>query len=200
MAMQRAFGGFLAALALAGTLAGCPAGQKPYAHAVLTPSPMTLPNTPVLTDMNGKPFKLDDLKGKWVWLYFGFTHCPDVCPVAMDYMAAEHKRLAKPGDVVPVFISVDPKRDDAATLKKYVTYYGPEFVGATGNKTSIDAVTKTVGAGYVLEPPSKPGGDYNVSHTNLIFVLDPEGRFVAGYAASPEAGDMAKDFDALPRS
>lgn len=201
MAMQRALGKLFGSLVLAGALAGCPAGGKPYAHAVLTPSPATaVPATPALVRMDGKPFRLADFKGKWVWLYFGFTHCPDVCPVAMDYMAAEHKRLAKPDAVVPVFVSVDPKRDTPAVLAKYVAYYGPEFVGATGDKAAIDALAHTMGAGYTIDPPAKPGGEYTVSHTNLIFVLDPEGRFIAGYAASPEAGDMAKDFDALTRS
>ena len=189
-----------AAFVALGALTGCPAGGKPYAHAVVTPSPgKDVPETG-LTGMDGKPFKLSDLKGKYVWLYFGFTHCPDVCPVAMEYMAAEYKRLKHPDQVVPVFVSVDPKRDTPAVLKTYAAYYGPEFRAATGSKAAIDELTKGVGAGYVIDPPKKPGGDYNVSHTNLVFVLDPEGRFIAGYAASPEAGKMAEDFDTLTRS
>jgi protein SCO1/2 len=200
MTVRRAFASLFAAAVVAGSLAGCPSGAKPYPHAVVTPSPPKDVPAAKLVRTDGKPFQLADLKGKWVWLYFGYTHCPDVCPAAMDYMAGEHQRLAHPDQVVPVFLSVDPKRDTPAELKKYVAYYGPEFVGVSGAKADIDALAHAVGAGYVIDQPSKPGGAYNVSHTNLIFVLDPQGRFIAGYVATPQAGEMAKDFDALARS
>ena len=189
------------AVALASQLAGCPSEPaKTFPHAVLTPAPAKDLAAVQLTGEDGQPFKVSDLKGKWVWLYFGFTHCPDVCPAAMDYMAAEYKLLKDPSRVVPLFVSVDPKRDDPAALKRYAQYYGDAFVGATGDKEAIDALTKSVGAGYVIDKPSKPGGDYNVSHTNLVFVLDPQGRFTAGYVPVPESGEMASDFNALPPS
>jgi protein SCO1/2 len=117
----------------------------------------------------------------------------------MDYMASEYKRLARPEAVAPVFVSVDPNRDDAKALKTYTAYYGPEFIGVSGDKATLDAMTHAVGAGYVIEPPQKPNGDYNVSHTNLIFVLDPDGRLVAGYVPDSQPGQMAKDFDGPTR-
>jgi protein SCO1 len=191
----------LMALALASLLAGCPAERaKPFPHAVLTPAPEKELAAVTLRGEDGKPFQLSALRGKWVWLYFGFTHCPDVCPAAMDYMAQEYRALAKKDRVVPVFVSVDPKRDDAAALKRYADYYGPAFVALSGEKEALDALAKSVGAGYVIDKPAQPGGDYNISHTNLVFVLDPQGRFAAGYVPVPQAGDMAKDFDALPPS
>ena len=201
MSFCRSVLALVGAACLTGLLAGCP-GQpaEQFPHAVLTPAPAKELAAVKLTGMDGQPFTVEDLKGKWVWLYFGFTHCPDVCPAAMDYMAAEYKLLKDPSRVVPLFVSVDPKRDDPAALKRYAQYYGDAFVGATGDKEAIDALTKSVGAGYVIDKPSKPGGDYNVSHTNLVFVLDPQGRFTAGYVPVPESGEMASDFNALPPS
>lgn len=199
MSIRRTVLALLGAFTLAGTLAGCPGEPaQEFPHAVLTPTPAKELAAVTLTGMDGQPFDIASLKGKWVWLYFGFTHCPDVCPAAMDYMAAEYKALKDPSRVVPLFVSVDPQRDDPAALKRYAQYYGDAFFGATGEKEAIDALAKSVGAGYVIDKPSKPGGDYNVSHTNLVFVLDPQGRFTAGYVPVPETGDMARDFDALP--
>jgi protein SCO1/2 len=200
MSFRRSALSLLAALAIAGPLAGC-AGEpaKPFPHAIMTPAPKDLAAV-TFTGDDGKPLSLDRFKGQWVWLYFGFTNCPDVCPAAMDYMAQEYKLLGKKDHVVPLFVSVDPARDDVKALKKYVQYYGDAFVGATADKPTLDAFAKEFGAGYVIDKPVKPGGHYNISHTNLVFVLDPQGRFVAAYVPSPTEGEMAKDFDKLRAS
>lgn len=197
MSFRRSLFALFAACALVGC-AGEPA--KPYPHAVLTPAPAKDIASGRLIGSDGKPLSLDDLAGKWVWLYFGFTNCPDVCPIAMDYMAQEYKLLADKGRVVPVFISVDPARDDARALKKYTQYYGDAFLGASGEPATLEAFAKQFGAGYTIDKAAKPGDNYNISHTNLVFVLDPQGRFAAAYVPSPTAGEMAADFNALPAS
>lgn len=210
MSRSRLITGLLAAMC-AGALAGCPqTPAKPFPHAIMTPSPKPMPAT-TLVDGAGQPFTLASLQGKWVWLYFGFANCPDVCPAAMDFMAAEYKRLKAPEQVQAVFVSVDPKRDTPDKLKPFATYYHPSFIGLTGDKAAIDALAKSVGAGYVIDPPATPGGsrleggadraggeyDYNVSHSNLVFVVDPAGHYVATYVPGANPGDMAADFDAL---
>ena len=185
------------ACALAMSMAACAQQTpKPFPHAIITPSPKPLVAVS-LTRMDGKPLDLNAFKGKWVWLYFGYTNCPDVCPAAMSYMADEYKKLAHPEQVQGVFVSVDPGRDTLKRLTSFVTYYNPKFVGVTGNKAAIDAIAKEVGAGYVIDKPAQAGGGYNVSHTNLVYVLDPQGRFVATYVPGADPGAMAKDFDVL---
>ncbi len=182
-------------LALSACDAVTESSQAPFPHAIMTPQPAkTLPDL-TLTDGTGSENKLSNLNGKWIWLYFGFTHCPDVCPVAMDAMVGQYKKLKQADQVLPVFVSVDPKRDANRALKTFTTYYHPAFLGLTGKREAIDELTRAVGAAYVIDTPAKPGGDYNVSHSNLVFVLDPQGRHVATY--TPEEKALADDFNAL---
>ena len=187
----------LAAALAAWTLAGCqPEPAKPYPHAIMTPAP-TAPPPIRLTDADGKPLTLADLKGQYTWIYFGFANCPDVCPAAMSFMADEYKRLKHPERVTPLFISVDPKRDTPAKLKQYAAYYHPDLRAATGDKAELDPFARALGAAYVIDPPKPGTKDYNVSHTNLVFVIDPEGRYVATYVPGVTPGQMAEDFDQL---
>lgn len=193
----RAFAGCLLLAALVG---GCGPEQpkKPFPHAVLTPEPPKAVPAVKLVDGSGKPAPADLLKGQWTWLYFGFTNCPDVCPLAMEYAAAEYKAMKHPKGVRVVFVSVDPKRDRSAKLEPFVDFYHKDFMAVTGDEPALGALTKAVGATYVIDPPKQPGStDYTVSHTNMVFVLDPEGRWTACYVPGAEPGAMAKDFDAL---
>lgn len=179
------------------TLTACPnEPPKPYPHAIMTPAP-TQPPAVTLVDADGKPLTLDTLKGHYTWVYFGFANCPDVCPAAMSYMADEYKRLKHPDGVVPLFISVDPQRDKPEQLKKYAGYYHPKIKAATGEKAQIDTLAKALGAAYVIDAPKPGSKDYNVSHSNLVFVLDREGRYVATYVPGVTPGHLAEDFDRL---
>jgi protein SCO1/2 len=210
------FHAFLRRTALPGLLAlslsalvGCPQeGPKDFPHAILTPEPSALPSV-TLVKADGKPFSTDTLKGGWTWVYFGFANCPDVCPEAMSFMSDEYKRLKHPDKVTPLFVSVDPKRDTPEKLRQYAKYYNPKIQAATGEKAEIDRFAKALGAAYVIDPPrpngasekhNAAGKEYNVSHTNLVFVLDPQGRMVAVYVPGVKAGDMAEDFDRLTAS
>ena len=181
-------------------LPGCPAGEeaeKPFSHAVLTPEPRRDLPTVALVDGAGKPLPKDYFAGRWTWLYFGFTHCPDVCPRAMEFTAAEYAKLRHKDKVRVVFVSVDPQRDRNAKLERFVDFYHPDFTGVTGDKPALDALAKAVGAAYVIDAPAKPGGDYNVSHTNMVFVVDPEGRWSACYVPEAAPGALAEDFNRL---
>lgn len=191
---------FFAPAALAAALlVGCAGGPPPkaYPHAIITPEPPKAVPEATLVQGDGTPLKLADYKGKYVWLYFGFANCPDVCPTAMEDMAAEYRALKNPEKVQVVFISVDPARDKPEQLKKYASHFHPSFIGATGEREAIDALTKPLGIGYFFDQPAKPGGHYNVSHSNMITVLDPEGRYTATYIPGAEKGTIAEDFNAL---
>ncbi len=170
---------------------------KPYPHAILTPEPAREVPAVALVTGDGKPAPRDLLTGHWTWLYFGFANCPDVCPLALEYAAREHAKLRHKDRVKVVFVSVDPARDRSPKLARFVSFYDPAFVGVTGERAAIDQLAKAVGATYVIDPPAKPGGDYTVSHTNLVFVLDPTGKWVASYVPGATPGAMTADFDRL---
>lgn len=126
-------------------------------------------------------FNLDSLEGKYSLLFFGYTSCPDVCPTTMYelkklYSILEKDKQQKTYQVV--FVSVDPRRDTPARLEEYVTYFNKSFIGATGKKTEIANLARQLGASYEVNDDSK-SEDYSVSHTGVIFVIDPDAQFAA---------------------
>jgi protein SCO1/2 len=195
--MPLVFKPFVLITLLALATGACAASTPRFAHAVATPHvPLVLPPV-TLIGPDGHDFKLSALAGRWVWLYFGYTNCPDVCPVAMSFLGDEYKRLKHPKAVQALFVSVDPQRDDAKTLMTFAHFHNPTFMGVSGAVPAIDALTHALGASYVIDKPLKPGKSYAVSHTNLIFLLDPQGRQVATYIPGATPGDLAADTDAL---
>ncbi|WP_242489831.1 SCO family protein [Noviherbaspirillum cavernae] len=147
-----------------------------------------------LTDHNGKQRTLADFKGKAVVVFFGYTHCPDVCPTTMAEMSAVMKDLGSQADKVQVlFITVDPERDTPELLSKYVPAFDSRFLGLSGDKASIDKVAKEFKL-YYQKVPGKEPGSYTMDHTSGSYVFDPQGRirlFVRhGQGAEPIAHDL----------
>ena len=134
-----------------------------------------------LIDQQGKVYGSADLRGRWSLLFFGYTNCPDFCPTTLATLAAMKKRLrAAQASVLPqvIFVSVDAQRDTPAQLSKYVPYFDPDFIGLTGaDQPSIEAVAKQFGVGVIIRPTS--AGNYTVDHSDLIFVINPDGRIAA---------------------
>jgi len=132
----------------------------------------------VLTDENGRPFRLSQLRGKVVLLFFGYTHCPDACPTTMAKLARAGKLLGKDADrVVTLFVSVDPGRDTPDVLKHYLDYFHIKSFGLTGTKNEIDAVVKQYGARYEIEQSDSAAG-YHVNHSTDLYLLDQKGELV----------------------
>lgn len=141
-----------------------------------------------LIDQNGKPLTDQDLKGKPFLVFFGFTHCPDVCPTTLFEASEMMRALGKDADrTKAVFITVDPERDTPAVLKDYLSSFDPHLIGATGDRKSIDAAEKAYRV-YSKKIPTK-NGDYSMDHTALVYLMDKQGRFVAPFSLkrSPEA-------------
>ncbi len=144
-----------------------------------------------LTDHNNTIFDEKRLQGKWSFVFFGYTSCPDVCPATLYALSSVHGLLVdeasgsmnnkQPDDMQVVFISVDPARDTTEKLADYVTYFNKNFIGSTADKTEIDKLARQFGAGYILEEETSAGA-YNVSHTSAIFLVDPYGRLVASFS------------------
>lgn len=155
-----------------------------------------------LTWDDGKPFTNADLKGKWSFLFFGYTHCPDICPTTLLALNQGIKAIEKRGDAADtevVFISVDPKRDSLPVLKKYVTYFNPGFLAATGPMDHIDALTKPLGILHkiVPNPASKNPNDYLVDHSASIVVVSPNGDVAAMLRGAHDPKAFAADFHTL---
>jgi protein SCO1 len=133
-----------------------------------------------LVDENGKPFTEADLKGKWHLVFFGYTHCPDVCPTALnDLSLALDKLGAKKNDVGIVFISVDPERDTPAVLKSYIDSFGGPIVALTGTDDAVKQAAQDYKVYYAKHP--RADGGYDMDHSALIYVMDPQGRFTATF-------------------
>ncbi len=141
-----------------------------------------------LTDHNGQRRTLEDFQGKVVTLFFGFTHCPDVCPTTLGEMAAVMKELGgDAGRVQVLFVTVDPDRDTADVLKRYVPAFHPSFLGLTGSTEDIARTAREFKIFYQRQ--SLPGGAYTMDHSAGTYILDAQGRLrlFASYGAGAPA-------------
>ncbi|MGE0849216.1 MAG: SCO family protein [Hyphomicrobiaceae bacterium] len=142
-----------------------------------------------LTDQNGKRVTEQDFRGKFMLIYFGFTYCPDVCPTALQVMAAALDKLGPKGErITPVLISVDPERDTPAQLAQYVKSFHPRLVGLTGSPQEVEAAAKAYRVYFkkVADPKSTAG--YTMDHSSIVYVMGPDGQYRAHFthATSPD--------------
>jgi protein SCO1/2 len=145
-----------------------------------------------LTDQTGQTVTDKSLKGKPTLIFFGFTHCPDVCPTSLFEISEVLKAMGKDADRVNAyFVSVDPERDTQASMKDYLSSFDPHLRGATGDRPSIDAVEKAYRV-YAKKVPTN-NGDYNMDHTALVYLMDKQGRFVAPFNLKRRPEEAAAD-------
>ncbi len=129
-----------------------------------------------MTDETGRPVRAEDYRGDVALLYFGFTHCPDVCPTTLAALARAIGALGDAGkDVRVLFVTVDPARDTPAHLAEYVHAFGPMVTGLRGGREALDALTRRYRVSYALGKPDADG-DYDVTHSSGVFVFDRRGR------------------------
>ena len=144
-----------------------------------------------LTDQNGKTVTDADLKGKWSLVYFGYTHCPDACPTALNDISIALEDLGTKRDAVrPVFITVDPERDTPEALKAYVTSFDAPILALTGTPEQVAQAAKGYRVYYAKHPEA--GGDYSMDHSSVIYVMDPEGRFTASFTHQSTPEEIAE--------
>ncbi len=140
-----------------------------------------------LTDQSGKTVTDKNLKGKPTLIFFGYTHCPDVCPTSLFEISEVLRAMGKDADKVnAIFISVDPERDTQAAMKDYLSSFDPHLEGLSGDPADIAKVITSFRV-YAKKVPTKDG-DYTMDHTALIYLMDRDGRFVAPFnlKRSPE--------------
>lgn len=190
-----------------------------------TAAAFMLPQAATITDFNlthleKGTYDIDDALGKWSLLFFGYTHCPDVCPTELFMLAEMMRGIEQNPDAVSqppqvVFVSVDPERDSLQHLQQYAGFYHPSFIGVTSEQATIDRLCKSMGVFYervyyrdgkvlVLDPTATvPAGledSYLINHSASIFLLNPAGKLHAIFTAPHNPGTMIRDLAAIQAS
>ena len=149
-----------------------------------------------LTDQTGKTVTDADFRGRYMLIYFGYTHCPDACPTMLSDMASAIDQLpAKDrAKLVPIFITVDPERDIPATMGEYAQAFGPSFIGLTGSQADITKAEEAYHV-YAKKHPLK-SGDYAMDHSSILYVMGPDGVFL-GVVQDTKPGLMAQQLQSL---
>ena len=149
-----------------------------------------------LVDQDGKPITEANLRGKWQLVFFGYTHCPDTCPTALNELALALDQLGpKKQSVGIVFITVDPERDTPAVLKEYLASFDAPVIGLTGSPQEVAQAAKDYRVYYAKHP--RADGGYDMDHSAVIYIMDPQGRFTATFTPDTPADDVAKRLQKL---
>lgn len=163
------------------TVNGCFEVQPPETKALVYSEARELKPF-VLEDQNGQQISNGALKGQWNLLFLGYTHCPDICPMTLAKLNQVHKQVTKEFDVKIWFISVDPARDLIEKRKKYIEYFNPEFIGATGPHTQLFPFVRDLGLIYAITDGKNDGEvnqEYSVDHSASIALVDEQGKLRA---------------------
>jgi protein SCO1 len=172
--------------------------DDPHIDGLMWPDPPTVPALNLVRD-DGKAFHLSDLRGKWSLLFFGFTHCPDVCPTTLTTLAQVHTALqnsptyGRRGQVI--FVSVDPQRDTPSQLAAYVHYFHKDFIGVTAEEAALKPLTRALGVLFMKV--AQGGEDYSVDHSAGVFFIDPGGRLVSVMTPPHSADALIARFTAV---
>ena len=184
-------------LAAAGITFSLALRQQPELRvATLLPEPLPLPEF-TLTSHEGEAFGRDDLIGQTSLLFFGFTQCPDICPLTLQKLAVARRTLEQAGNsVVPeiVFVSVDPERDDVATVAAYVGAFGANLQGLRGELDALNVLTQPLG---VFHARPETGDGYDVEHTSAVLVINADAEFAGLFRAPHVVDEIVADWPGL---
>ena len=151
-----------------------------------------------LTDHNNNPFTPDSIEGAWTFWFFGFTHCPDICPITLGTLSATVNMLKSKynieDEIKIIFVSVDPERDEIAKLKTYTSAFSEYALGVTAAPEQLAPFLKNMGVIAVKQPPQGESSDYLVDHSSSIFLIAPDTGISAFFGAPHNAEDIAQDF------
>ena len=171
-------------------IAGCDhqADQSPSMEEALNPQ-----RDFTLHDQDGKLFHLKDHRGQIIFLFFGYTSCPDVCPTTLSKLARVYALLGPLHlKLLTLFVTIDPARDTSDKLKEYLQYFNINAMGLTGTKQEIDAVVESFKATYVKVIPNSSALGYMFDHTDYLYLIDPQGKTVHLFHPEDKAQDMAE--------
>ncbi|MBX9757439.1 MAG: SCO family protein [Beijerinckiaceae bacterium] len=156
------------------------------------PAPSAVGGPFALIDEDGKAITNRDMAGKPYLVFFGFTHCPDICPTTAMEISQVFEALGKSAKVNALFITVDPERDSAQVLKDYLSSFDDRIIGVTGPRDSIDAALKSFRV-YSRKVPGDKAETYTMDHTALVYLMDKQGRFVTGFNLKRPPDEAARD-------
>lgn len=166
---------------------------------VLRPAPRPLQPF-VFKEQTGKLYTQADLEGKWTFLFFGYTYCPDICPTTLTVLSSLTKHLrSQPEsskDVQVVFVSVDPQRDKPEILEKYLSYFHNDFIGITAGQEKTRAFADQFGAMFFKEQDTGPD-NYLMAHASSIYLVSPRVEIVASFSPPHDPGTIASQFQAI---
>lgn len=149
-----------------------------------------------LADQRGAAFDRKSLKGRWTLMFFGYTHCPDICPTTLHTLVQVVRKLGAEHAPGIVFVSVDPERDSAEKLTAYLAYFDSAIVGVTGARAALDAFTRDLGILHRKGEP-KPDGGYLVDHSASVLLFNPQGELRALFSAPHDTDRIAGDYKAV---
>jgi len=146
----------------------------------------------------GKMVTAGDFRGKYMLVYFGYTFCPDICPTALSAMTTALETLGpKTKDLAPVFITVDPRRDTPQVILRYTAALSPKLIGLTGTPDEIAKVAREYRVYYSKHATGPGPDDYSMDHSSIIYLMGPDGRFIAPIPAGQSPAEMAADIRRL---
>jgi protein SCO1/2 len=171
-----------------------PRASPPTANGAVFESPQPL-TAFTLHDHLGASFDLRRLTGRWTFLYFGYAHCPDLCPTTLAALSVAKRKLRQESARAPiqfVFVSVDPDRDTPERLKSYVAFFDSSLIGVTGTPDNLKALSRQFGASYHV--PKDRAKGYAVDHTDVILIVSPKPAFAAVLTPPHDGTRIAEDF------
>lgn len=201
-------------LALVATLAGAwlamngqqTATPPELSSATLLTPPKTVQPTGLI-DQDGKPFGIEQFRGAYTFIFFGYTHCPDICPATLYQFKSMAKVLQEQHPAIHkktrfMLVSIDPERDTPQYLKDYVQYYNPEFIGITGQLDDIKQFSRQMGVIFERRENEDDAGNtednnYLVDHSSAILLSNPQGQLQAVFSAPHQANTIIKDYQSL---
>jgi protein SCO1/2 len=153
-----------------------------------------------LTDQNGNPFRMSEQRGKVVLLFFGYTHCPDVCPATLAIWKQVEEKLGDDAERVKfVFITVDPERDTTKRLKEHVELFSKNFIGLTGSDEELLPIYEVYNIYHEQDDSGNSAAGYLVSHTASSFLINPEGKLQSSFSFGATSDEIVRDIrETLP--
>jgi len=146
-----------------------------------------------LVDQTGKPVTDADYRGRFMLIYFGFTHCPDICPSSLQVMTAALDQIGPLADrITPVLISLDPERDTPAQMALYVKSFHPRLVGLTGTQEQIAAVAKSYRVYFRKVKDESSSAAYTLDHTSILYLMSPKGEFITHFSHTTSVDSVAE--------